>query len=392
MSGDEADIVDLTAAGEAPARSPTQSSSLGTRRKKIRRNASPAHPVSEQDSDLEIVDIQPSPQPPRRPQQADDIEIVSEAPAQDVDIVEERTLTAEERLKAIREKHARGEHVQVNQNSDTPFSISDSRMGPIGALFAPQPPQVSRQGSNLYDRILERRGVRRGGPPTRGSTARPGNERGQYTDLAYQNSAAFAGLPLPAPPFANAALQFQEDRNPNEAVQQNRMLLNDLEGLRMLRYSILSGAGNPSNYPPIHEVLERMGSGQESGLEHSIMQQALDRSLNETHRAVNPAGIKFPEPPTKTHPGFTRSLNALADDETVVCISCGHELGKPRPEFASGASERSANVFVRGCGHVYCGECTFSLRDAKNKKRACPMKDSEQVSSKKKNQFRQVFI
>ncbi|KAI7164510.1 hypothetical protein KC349_g598 [Hortaea werneckii] len=65
------------------------------------------------------------------------------------------------------------------------------------------------------------------------------------------------------------------------------------------------------------------------------------------------------EPPPAAEEGFTRSPG---EDEEVVCPNCGDELGL-------GASEEKQQVWcVKGCGHVYCGECAHNRHRTLSKK------------------------
>ncbi|KAI9842158.1 MAG: hypothetical protein M1837_007445 [Sclerophora amabilis] len=55
------------------------------------------------------------------------------------------------------------------------------------------------------------------------------------------------------------------------------------------------------------------------------------------------------DPPAPAREGFTRSPD---EDDIMMCPNCEDELG-------SGDTEEKRSVwFVKGCGHVYCGECT----------------------------------
>ncbi|GAB1743119.1 hypothetical protein NU219Hw_g8975t1 [Hortaea werneckii] len=65
------------------------------------------------------------------------------------------------------------------------------------------------------------------------------------------------------------------------------------------------------------------------------------------------------EPPPAAEEGFTRSPG---EDEEVVCPNCGDELGM-------GAGEVKQQVWcVKGCGHVYCGECAQNRHRTLSKK------------------------
>ncbi|KAI7345163.1 hypothetical protein KC354_g14866 [Hortaea werneckii] len=65
------------------------------------------------------------------------------------------------------------------------------------------------------------------------------------------------------------------------------------------------------------------------------------------------------EPPAAAEEGFTRSPG---EDEEVVCPNCGDELGM-------GSSEEKQQVWcVKGCGHVYCGDCAHNRHRPQSKK------------------------
>ncbi|KAF4551214.1 Hypothetical protein D9617_14g076710 [Elsinoe fawcettii] len=81
-----------------------------------------------------------------------------------------------------------------------------------------------------------------------------------------------------------------------------------------------------------------------------------------------PGGRGSPAPPyrapEKPEVGFTRSPQ---EDEVVCCPNCGDEL-------AVGGSEEKRSVWVvKGCGHVYCGQCMLhrhaSKRNSKGKQK-----------------------
>jgi len=64
------------------------------------------------------------------------------------------------------------------------------------------------------------------------------------------------------------------------------------------------------------------------------------------------------EAPPPAPEGFTRSPR---DDEMLVCPNCDDEL-------CTGATDRKKQVWViKGCGHVYCGECTYNRHKSKRK-------------------------
>ncbi|KAF2789451.1 hypothetical protein K505DRAFT_328227 [Melanomma pulvis-pyrius CBS 109.77] len=71
-----------------------------------------------------------------------------------------------------------------------------------------------------------------------------------------------------------------------------------------------------------------------------------------------------PPPPTYDKPnaapeGFTRSP---AEDDAIICPNCKEEL-------CLGASDLKKQVWiVKGCGHVYCGECTANRSVKKSAK------------------------
>ncbi|KAI7258372.1 hypothetical protein KC352_g10692 [Hortaea werneckii] len=82
---------------------------------------------------------------------------------------------------------------------------------------------------------------------------------------------------------------------------------------------------------------------------------AFDLGLGGHHRPPTP---KY-DPPAPAEEGFTRSPG---EDEEVVCPNCGDELGM-------GASEEKQQVWcVKGCGHVYCGECAHNRHRTLSKK------------------------
>ncbi|KAL9086481.1 MAG: hypothetical protein Q9165_007097 [Trypethelium subeluteriae] len=65
------------------------------------------------------------------------------------------------------------------------------------------------------------------------------------------------------------------------------------------------------------------------------------------------------EPPPPARDGFTRSPG---EEDVLVCPNCGDELGD------GGEGTLKVQVWiVKGCGHVYCGDCAHGRGSAKKK-------------------------
>lgn len=120
-------------------------------------------------------------------------------------------------------------------------------------------------------------------------------------------------------------------------------------------------------------------------LEDEIYRRALQHSLDSvyTPSSMDPGLLKLPPEAGPASDGFTRNVSG---GEILVCIRCEQELG-----VATKGEDSSQRVFARGCGHVYCGRCTFQLQRLKRNK-ACPHPKCSAVSKNKKNLFREIYI
>lgn len=132
-------------------------------------------------------------------------------------------------------------------------------------------------------------------------------------------------------------------------------------------------------------------SNMANNLEQDIMERTMQASMNDTSgKILDPKSLMLPAVPSpEARPGFTRNLNFEGD---LVCIRCDHTLGAPGEGMTASAKLRSQQVFARGCGHVYCGHCTFAMKDRTNKDKACPVAECKSLSPKKRGLFREVFL
>lgn len=119
--------------------------------------------------------------------------------------------------------------------------------------------------------------------------------------------------------------------------------------------------------------------------DNDILQRTLQASIDQAQYGsrVNVKDIRKSQDPGPATEGFTRSVTGA---ETLVCIICDNELGIARPD-----APNSERVFFRGCGHVYCGWCTFELMNRRTKKK-CPVSNCASCTPKKKNRFQELYI
>ncbi|KAI9711705.1 MAG: Pre-mRNA-processing factor 19 [Bogoriella megaspora] len=73
---------------------------------------------------------------------------------------------------------------------------------------------------------------------------------------------------------------------------------------------------------------------------------------------------KVMSPPAPAREGFTR---APKEEDVCVCPLCGWELGDPGEGKEAGEGVKGQVWVIKGCGHVYCGECALSRNCAKKK-------------------------
>ncbi|KAI9678586.1 MAG: hypothetical protein M1817_005643 [Caeruleum heppii] len=66
------------------------------------------------------------------------------------------------------------------------------------------------------------------------------------------------------------------------------------------------------------------------------------------------------EAPRAARPGYTRTPEK---GDAIVCPNCGDELG------IGDTNDKRSVWFVKGCGHVFCGECTKNRTQASRKHR-----------------------
>ncbi|KAI9750281.1 MAG: hypothetical protein M1815_001888 [Lichina confinis] len=107
--------------------------------------------------------------------------------------------------------------------------------------------------------------------------------------------------------------------------------------------------------------------------------------------AFRPHGTSTERPPTPppAQTGFTRSPD---EEQLIVCPNCDDELGVGQTD------EKRSVWFVKGCGHVYCGECVHNRsvgkrrRDRKGKGEPFKLCKVCQRSVSSKMAFRQIFI
>lgn len=297
-------FVDLTGPDE---NTPFHSAETSVTRRRNRTNAtSEDHMMQgnqsntdDAESEIEIVSVQKNKRV-RLSRKSKQVLRSSFSNAEDgLDVVDEKHITPQERLRRIQEQHARGEVVRINGNEEP-------RSFPLFGLD-------SRQGVT--------------GPR------------------------AFHPYLMPPPPR--------------------------LEGYDF----ILGGA------IPFRVMNTNMGYNSEQ----IVMERALQASMDETSgKSLDPSSLMLPMVPlTDARHGFTRSLNVEGD---LVCIRCGHILGTCGEGLTGSAKIRSQQVFARGCGHVYCGHCTFAMKDRANKKKACPIAECKSVNPKKRGLFREVFL
>ncbi|KAH7113794.1 hypothetical protein B0J11DRAFT_585001 [Dendryphion nanum] len=90
-----------------------------------------------------------------------------------------------------------------------------------------------------------------------------------------------------------------------------------------------------------------------------------------------------PTPPTynapeAAHEGFTRTVK---EEDTLVCPNCGDEL-------CTGTSDIKKQVWIiKGCGHVYCGECTANRSSSRK-----TVKGKERVAPEQHRPFKQCVV
>lgn len=127
-------------------------------------------------------------------------------------------------------------------------------------------------------------------------------------------------------------------------------------------------------------------------LEESVLERALRASLDHfsNRKPVDAHSVMKPPEPTEARAGFTRTLEGETE---LVCVKCHNQLGEVNSESKTDFSRNlSPKVFVRGCGHVYCGVCVHLLKASKSKDRACPVTDCKIPNTKKRGLFREVFL
>ncbi|KAI9886342.1 MAG: hypothetical protein M1823_001850 [Watsoniomyces obsoletus] len=72
-----------------------------------------------------------------------------------------------------------------------------------------------------------------------------------------------------------------------------------------------------------------------------------------------PSARDPPRAPSPAQEGFTRTPT---EEKMMICPNCGDELGTGETD------EKRSVYFIRGCGHVYCGECTNNRSTSKRPK------------------------
>ena len=125
----------------------------------------------------------------------------------------------------------------------------------------------------------------------------------------------------------------------------------------------------------------------QQSIEENIIRQTIQRSFDQIsgHKSVTLKDLHLPADPAAPAEGYTRDVSV---DSPLLCVNCDHELGKIGPD---GDSYR---VFVRGCGHVYCGQCTMKQSRLSGKKSRCPAPNCFEIHKKlrNKNKYREVYI
>lgn len=262
----------------------------------------------------------------------EDITVEQSAPvtrrnSEDIQVVDHKQITPQERLRQIQESHARGQAVNPRQ-------IHQQQ---------PQPPsRPSFQRANQLSDLLLGRHINVHDIPGGGFNFTPGFPIGNNGGR---------------PSLFSRLGHFGGNHGGNGE----------------------SGAGiNPFGGP--------------SNLEESVLERALRASLDHfsNRKPVDAHSVMKPPEPTPARAGFTRTLEGETE---LVCVKCQNQLGEVHSASKTDFSRNlSPKVFVRGCGHVYCGVCVHLLKAAKSKERACPVTDCKIPNTKKRGLFREVFL
>ncbi|KAI9749414.1 MAG: hypothetical protein M4579_006880 [Chaenotheca gracillima] len=100
----------------------------------------------------------------------------------------------------------------------------------------------------------------------------------------------------------------------------------------------------------------RFDDFENNGLQVMGIELDYDRTALGLNENPTPPPRPTYDPPPDARAGFTRSPG---EDDEIVCPNCDGELGV-------GDSEEKRSVwFVKGCGHVYCGECAQNRQKSK---------------------------
>lgn len=125
---------------------------------------------------------------------------------------------------------------------------------------------------------------------------------------------------------------------------------------------------------------------QPRSVEQATLERVLAHSIYDTsnHQPVDADKIKKPVM-TQLSEGCTRSL---AEAKQLICARCPNKLGP-----VEGADEQARKVYVRNCGHVYCGKCVLDIRNSSNpRQKRCDIKNCSKTAKRRPVKYYQVYF